>query len=494
MSFMDFLFKHYEVVKKADIPSITSVCTHSDKVKDSSLFVALKGKSSDGHDYLKQAVHQGAVAFLLKKTDNIPADFKGLVLKHKNSSKVLPLILNEFYNFPSEKLFTVGVTGTNGKTSFCYLLEHIFKFCGWPTALIGTVNQHFEKHKWPSVLTTPDPAELFERLNDFVRLGAKSAVMEVSSHALDQNRLEGVEFKALVFTNLTRDHLDYHGSMENYFQAKKKLFVQRESNRNKNFFCLINQDDEYGRRLKELIRGPCYSYGQDSHSDFCFKIKNPFGFHSVFELKSPSGCYKFSLPLAGEYSVYNAVSAVSCALLTGFKEEDCVQALKSFPGVPGRLEKVTAKNLPFDIFIDYAHTPSALSCVLQTLKNLGKNLIVVFGCGGDRDKEKRPQMMRTALRFSDHIFFTTDNPRFEEPEQIAEQALKDVTSEDKKKITVELNRKEAIGKALQFAKKGDLVLIAGKGHENFQIVKGKKIPFCDKKTVLNCLNELSLND
>ena len=492
MSFIEFLINNYEVVKKAEIKSLSSVCTHSDKVKDSSLFVALKGQKTDGHDYLEQAVHRGASVLLVEKTDNISSDFKGIILKYKNKLETLPQILNQFYNFPSEKLFTVGVTGTNGKTSFCYLLEHLFKFCGWPTAVMGTLDQHFDQYKWPATLTTPDSAEIFERLNDLVRLEARAVVTEVSSHALDQNRLMGIDFKAMVFTNLTQDHLDYHGNMENYFQAKKKLFIQVEKERNKNNFCLVNQDDEYGQRLKKLIRNPCYTYGQNPDSDFCFKIKSQTNSKSVFELKSLSGHYNFSLPLAGDYNVYNAVSAISCAMLTGFKAEDCAQALKNFSGVPGRLEKVISKNLPFDIFIDYAHTPSALSCVLQTLKNRRGNLILVFGCGGDRDQEKRPLMLSTALNFADHIFFTTDNPRFEEPEQIAEQALKQLSAKDKAKITVELDRKEAIKKAIQFARPGDCVLIAGKGHEQFQLIKNKRIPFCDKKTALDCLKELGL--
>ena len=494
MNFIEFLFNNYKVVKKAEIKSLSSICTHSDKVKDSSLFAALKGQKTDGHNYLKQAIQRGASVLLVEKTDNIPPDFKGAILKYKSKLEGLSKILNQFYNFPSEKLFTVGVTGTNGKTSFCYLLEHFFKFCGWPTAVMGTVDQHFNQHKWPATLTTPDPSEIFERLNDFIRLEARAVVMEVSSHALDQNRLKGIDFKAMIFTNLTQDHLDYHKNMENYFQAKKKLFTQAEQERNKNNFCLVNQDDEYGRRLKNLIHSsPCYTYGQDPESDFCFKIKSQTNSKSVFELKSLSGHYEFLLPLAGDYNVYNAVSAISCAMLTGFKAKDCVNALKNFPGVPGRLEKVIHKNLPFDIFIDYAHTPSALFNVLQTLKNQAEKLILVFGCGGDRDQEKRPLMVGTALNFADHIFFTTDNPRFEDLDQITEQALKQSSAKGKSKITVELDRKEAVKKALQYARPGDCVLIAGKGHEQFQLIRDKRIPFSDKETALSCIKELGLN-
>jgi len=291
------LLNNYEVVKKAEIKPLSSVCTHSDKVKDSSLFIALQGQKTDGHRYLKQAVQRGASVLLVEKTDNIPSNFKGTVLKYRNKLETLSKILNQFYNFPSEKLFVMGVTGTNGKTSFCYLLEHLLKFCGWPTAVMGTVDQHFNQHQWPAALTTPDPAEIFERFNDFARLEARTVIMEVSSHALDQNRLKGIDFKAMIFTNITQDHLDYHESIENYFQAKTKLFTQTTGQK-KNNFCLVNQDDEYGQRLKKLIKSPCYTYGQNPDSDSCLKIKSQNSFKSGFELKSPSGQYEFSSPYA----------------------------------------------------------------------------------------------------------------------------------------------------------------------------------------------------
>lgn len=473
-------------MKKTEITALSSVCTHSSKVKDGSLFVALKGKKSDGHNHLKQAVERGACVLLVEQTDSVPVTFKGTILRYKEDPN-LPQILNEFYDFPSEKLFTVGVTGTNGKTSFCYLLERLFQHCGWPTGVIGTVDQHFKEHKWPAVLTSPEPVELFERLNDFVHLGAKAVSIEVSSHALDQKRVSGIDFNALVFTNLSQDHLDYHRDMESYFQAKRRLFFLSKG---KNTFCLVNQDEEYGRRLKKET--PCWTYGQDKSADFRFQIKNFARNGAVFELKSPSGVHEFYLPQAGEHGVYNATGALACAMLTGFKAEDCAQALKTFSGVPGRQKRIAAgKKLPFEVMLDYAHTPVALACVLSALKTGGQRVILVVGCGGDRDKEKRPQMAEAALRFADQIFWTTDNPRFEEPEQIAQGALGHLTGKQKEKITVELDRKTAIQKAICSAGRGDIVLIAGKGHEAFQIVKDQKIPFSDKSVALDCLKSLS---
>ena len=486
MKFIDFLLHHCEAIRKANIPPLSSLCAHSKKVRPSSLFMAIKGQKSDGHNYIEQAVSQGASLLLVQKTDNIPSHFKGMILKYEDKDKILPQILNQFYDFPSKKLFTVGVTGTNGKTSFCYMLEHIYNFCGWPTAVMGTVDQHFKQNKWPSLLTSPDPMELFERLNDFVKLGARAVVMEASSHALDQNRLAGLDFNGLVFSNLSQDHLDYHGNMENYFQAKQKLFSME---RGKNLFFLVNQDDKYGQRLKKRGLKPGYGYGQDSRAEFCFAIKSQKNLSSVFELKSSFGSQEFFLPLPGDYNVYNAVSALSCAMLTGFKAKDCAQALKSFLGAPGRLERVSPLDFPFDVFVDYAHTPSALAQALSALKAKNKKIILVFGCGGDRDKDKRPKMAETALKLADFVFLTTDNPRLEEPQQIADEALSFLSSQQREKITVELDRKTAIQKAIQSAKKGDRVLIAGKGHENYQIIKNKRIPFCDRRTALEFLNK-----
>ena len=513
MRFIDFLLKHYESVPHSSSSQglgtknelvkfakpqrvgtrlkISSICTHSAKTQKDSLFVALKGRETDGHEYLRQAVNKGASALLLSETDYVPSHFKGLVLKYKPPLKSLSKVLNCFYEEPSHKLFTVGVTGTNGKTSFCYLLEHLFKHCGWPTAVIGTVGQFFENHRWPGSLTTPEPAELFERLKDFVNLSARAVIMEVSSMALDQHRLDGLDFNGLVWTNLSQDHLDYHGSMDNYFQAKANFFLERGPAQGKNFFYLINQDDEYGKKLKKLLNKKCWTYGQDTNVDFCFKIKLLSSSHSVFELRSPEGVCEFYLPLTGKYNIYNAVSALSSAMLTGFKAEDCKSALKSFPGVPGRMEKVCfSVKTSFEVIVDYAHTPSALSSVLSALKSYFKNIILVFGCGGDRDKDKRTQMASIALKWTHHVFLTTDNPRHEDPEQIAWETLKGLDTKQRQKVTVELDRQQAIKKALSFAKKGDLVLIAGKGHEKFQIVGDKKIPFCDKSIALEGLKEL----
>ena len=489
MTFEDFLLNFYTLSQGSFKGlKISSISNHSDKVKKNSLFIAVKGRKTNGHNYLRQAVEKRASVLLVADAETVPSSFQGVVLVYKEKLN-LGKLLNRFYDFPSKKLFTVGITGTNGKTSFCYLLEHLFQFCGWPTGLIGTVDQHFNERRWPAGLTTPTAVELIERLNDFVKLSARAVVMEVSSIALDQNRVEGVDFNALVFSNLSQDHLDYHGSMENYWTAKKKLFLQAEQSQNKNLFYLFNQDDIYSHKMQAVLKKPYWTYGQGESSDFCFKVKESSQLKTIFQLKSPYGQFDFSISLTGLYNVYNAVSALACAMLTGFKPEECQKALACFPGVPGRLEQLkTGKN--FDVFIDYAHTPEALSVVLKVLKSNFKAVILVCGCGGDRDKKKRPLMARTAVSLSDHVFWTNDNPRYEDPEQIAEEALKGINNEEKKKITVELDREQAIRKAIGFAKEGDCVLIAGKGHEQFQIIKDKKYPFCDKSLALNFLQSI----
>ena len=262
------------------------------------------------------------------------------------------------------------------------------------------------------------------------------------------------------------------------------MFSLAEQSPEKNLFYLLNQDDIYSHKIRSGLKKRTWTYGQSHSSDFCFKIKKQTFLQTLFECSSPFGKQDFCLNFMGEYNVYNAVSALACALLTGFKPEDCRQALKSFKGVPGRLEKITTGK-DFEVFIDYAHTPTALWHVLKSLKEFFTPLILVFGCGGNRDKQKRSTMMKVALQFADQIFLTTDNPRDEDPELIAKDCLKG--NKNIKKVTVELDRALAIKKAIQSLKKGASVLITGKGHEQFQILKNKKIPFCDKQTALRFL-------
>ena len=491
MAFIKFLLNQYEILQRGSAASISSICSHSDKAKPSALFIALKGQRANGHCAIKKAIQNGASALLVEDSSAIPPDFKGLALKyHGKQGLRLPRLLNCFYKNPSQKLFTVGVTGSNGKTTFCFMLEHIFKKCGWATAVIGTVDRRFQDYKQPAALTTPDPVELFKATDEFVRRGAKALIMEVSSIGLDQGRVEGIDFNGLVFTNLSQDHLDYHKDMEDYFSAKKKLFALPAGKGGP--FQLVNKDDRYGQRLAQSLSFS-HTYGAGAGCDFLYKIKNRKLWSSDFVLRAPSGSSQVSLPVPGDHNVSNAVAALAGAVLTGFSLQEAALALSSFPGTPGRWQRVCSKALPYDILIDYAHTPAALRAVLKSLRALyNKKLLLVFGCGGDRDKGKRPQMMKEALQRADKIFFTSDNPRFESAESIIQDSFKNISKEEKRAITVEWDRKKAIKKALQLAGPGDCVLIAGKGHEAYQIKGDKKIPFCDVTAVRQSLCEIGL--
>ena len=342
----DFLFRHFQVIKKGISRDITSIAIHSEKVSKNSLFVALKGEKEDGHSFLKEAVKRGAEALLVEEVSQIPMDFKGLILKTEDGRGSLSLLLNELYDFPSRKLFTVGVTGTNGKTTTASMIEYLFCNSGWRTGLIGSIEQRCGDKKWPSFLTTPEPVELFSRLKDFLDLEAKALVMEVSSIGLQQKRVEGLDFNIGLFTNLSRDHIDYHKNLENYFQAKKRLFQLIEET-GKNSLFLINRDSAGGRRLLKELKGPCLTFGAGEKGDFSFKIKQENLNGTLFEVKTPKGVAEILLPLPGLYNVYNAVGAFATALMAGFSIDSSKKNSGEFPGCAGSLGIDYTKKSPF---------------------------------------------------------------------------------------------------------------------------------------------------
>ena len=480
----DFLLQHFEILQKGLDKDIFSISSCSEEVKKGALFVAIKGQMDDGHRYLNQACQKGARFLLVQEDSSVPPSFTGTVARTADTLKALSQLLNEFYDHVSQKLFVVGVTGTNGKTTTACLTEHIFNHCGWPTGLIGTIERRFKDRAWPARLTTPDPVELFQRLKDFFDLSAKAVVMEVSSIALDQRRTEGVDFNVGVFTNLTRDHLDYHLNFENYFSAKKNLFRKMENLDNNHFVSLINEDDDFGRRLLKELRGRRYTFGERDSADFSFTIKSQDLFHTLFTIQSPDDFSEGEIALAGRHNMYNVAGAVAVAATAGFSLSDCVKSLKSFSGVSGRLEKITSRQHPFHVFVDYAHTPSALQQVLRSLNSFQSTagrVVTIFGCGGNRDREKRGEMAQVAARLSHRVFLTSDNPRHEEPNAIIEDCLRSLSQKDRGKFVVEPDRHAAIQKAIQEAGKGDFLLIAGKGHETVQIIGDKRFPFDDRK-------------
>lgn len=475
---------------------VTSICNDSRKVVPRSVFVAIRGHYVDGHDYINKAVENGAMALVVEDKEKVSADFEGLVFIVPDSRQVLDILSVRFFGYPGNELFCVGVTGTNGKTSVTYMVESILNRNLLLTGVIGTIDHHIGSHHYSSTLTTPDSIELQSRLKDFLQEGARAVAMEVSSHALVQGRVESVPFNSVVFTNLTHDHLDFHGTMKDYFAAKQKLFndLLWKSNK-KNLWAIVNVDDPWGRQIIVADRAIIWTYGQKD-ADFEFKILNMDFSGTYFELATPFGEISIHLPLLGLHNVYNAVASIAVGLSAGVKLELCKKAIEEFPGVPGRLEVVSHfeyKNVK--VFIDYAHTPDALKNVLSSLcevrnQSLTQNhrIGLVFGCGGDRDRTKRPEMARVAAQFADYIYVTSDNPRTEDSHQIIQDIVKGFSAEDQLKFKVEIDRRLAIQYAIQESQEGDVILIAGKGHEKYQIIQKQSFPFDDYQVAKEFLN------
>jgi UDP-N-acetylmuramoyl-L-alanyl-D-glutamate--2,6-diaminopimelate ligase len=468
-------FSHVEVI---------DICYDARKVTPGAVFVAVRGAKADGHDFLGDAILKGAVALVLEDREKLPEGFSGFVLQVPNSRQVLDILASRYFWDPGRDLFCIGVTGTNGKTSITYMVECILDYARMPVGVIGTVNHRLGSKVWPSEMTTPDPVNLQKRLNDFRQEGASAVVLEVSSHALAQKRVDSVPFNSVVFTNLSRDHLDYHKSMEEYFSAKQRLFTDLLWKTSKSpCFAIINTDDKWGRQLRVADPAILWTYGQ-REGDFQFEIIKMEFTSTVFKVQTPAGEAEVLLPMSGTHNVMNALAAIAVAISAGITLQTCVKALGNFAGVPGRLQAV-GNDKGLSVFVDYAHSPDALENVLTALlkvrESLGSTAKVwtVFGCGGDRDKGKRPLMTLMALKYSDHVIITSDNPRTEDPGQIIRDMTEDLPAGEQYKIQIEVQRREAIQMAIRQAKPGDVILIAGKGHEDYQIIGEEKLPFSD---------------
>lgn len=462
---------------------VLSICFDARQVKPGSVFVAIRGNENDGHNYIEQAISNGAIALVVENKSKVPSSYSHLVLEVSDSREILDILASRFYNFPSQDLFCFGVTGTNGKTSITYILEHILSYYKTPMAVMGTVNHRIGHKIWPNQGTTPDPVTLQQRLRDFADEGARAVAIEVTSHALEQKRAHSVHFNTVIFTNLTLDHLDYHKTMQNYFDAKQKLFTDLMWLTSKfPKFAVINIDDVYGRRLKVAADVTDLTYGQ-RESDFQFKILKMNFSETEIEIKNAADIYKAVLPVCGEHTIYNIVASCAAAVSAGIGIEQSLKALKTFSGVPGRLQKVESESGKV-VFVDYAHTPDALENVLKSLQSVRKSsksnnkIITVFGCGGDRDKTKRPLMAEIAARLSDYTVITSDNPRTENPQAIIDDIVKGVPPLNKN-YQVEADRELAIKKAIEHAQNNDVILIAGKGHEDYQIIGTEKKYFSD---------------
>lgn len=476
---LDELIKGVNAIKikgSTDL-DIKNVKIDSNSVNDGTLFICINGRGFDGHDFISQVVNYGAIAIICEK--EVDTSVTQVIVD--NSRKAMSIIAGNFYSHPDKALKIIGVTGTNGKTTTTHILKKIFDVSKIKCGVIGTLGIYYcDKYLEPS-LTTPDPLELFKILFDMKESGIKVVVMEVSAHALYLEKIEGLFFEVAVFTNFTQDHLDFFGTMEEYKNAKLKFF---ENNRCK--FIVSNSDDELGLYIIQNYKN-VISYGIDNPADnFAIKIAERQD-GTKFVINLFDCIYDVNLSLIGKFNVYNSLAAATSSSLLGVKTDDVILGLESVKEVSGRLELVY--NNDFAVYIDYAHTPDGLKKALLSLRTLSSGRIInVFGCGGNRDNGKRKIMGEISGKLADFTVITTDNPRFEEPMDIIRQIEEGVLSVSKKYVIVQ-DRAEGIKYALDYARKGDTVLIAGKGAEKYQDVLGVKHLYNDKETITEILGD-----
>lgn len=464
---------------------VKGISSDSRKVKDGFVFVAIKGANDNGERFIRQALRNGAGLVISQgKGVKINVSSGRVMIKVNDPRTVLAMLAAEFYAYPSRDIKTVGVTGTNGKTTITYLLESILKKSGFNPAVVGTVNYRFGGRVLDSFNTTPGPVEMQSLMNAMRKRAVDYLAMEVSSHALSQRRVSGIDFHSAIFTNLTLDHLDYHKNMRNYFLAKAELFRTLGMRS----FAVFNNDDPYAKELCNLTRARKVTYALNRNADFKAKNIKLSVNGSRFSIDTPGNKINIVSSLIGAHNVYNILASYAWAFTEGLDCNIIKKGIEEFSCVPGRLERVKHKSGPA-VFVDYAHTPDALKNVISSLRQIKKgNIIVVFGCGGERDRSKRPKMGRLATELSDYVFITSDNPRSEDPLKIINEIKCGIR---KNNYSIFVDRKEAIEKALSMAKRADMILIAGKGHENYQIFKDGKIFFDDKEVAERCLERMN---
>lgn len=457
----------------------------SRKISPGDLFVCLPGHTVDGHDYAKKAAEAGAAAFVVQRwLDDVTLP----QLKVKDSRVAMAVLGNVFFDFPSSRMKVIGVTGTNGKTTTTYLIERILLDQGKSAGLIGTIQRRFAGQTFPMSGTTPESLELQRYLHEMIEVDTDYCVMEVSSHALDQGRVKGTKFRTAVFTNLTQDHLDYHKSMEEY-RAAKGLFFSRLGNTyasspEERSYAVLNADDTASAYFAKQTAVEIVTYGVDQEADVRASNIRITAKGTTFHADTFLGNIEITLKMVGKFNVYNALAAMTVALLEGVSLQDIKSSLEAIPGVDGRVEAVD-EGQSFAVIVDYAHTPDGLENVLNAVNEFAKGRVIcVFGCGGDRDRTKRPIMGKIAARLSGYVIVTSDNPRTEDPELI----LKDIEAgleEDgvpRERYELIVDRREAIQKAIEMASPEDVVLIAGKGHETYQLI-GKEVHDFDDRIV-----------
>lgn len=472
------LLEGMEVISQTISPDteITHVCVDSRATQKGSLFVAVPGNRCDGGHYARQAVDRGAVCVVCQS--ELPPDLPWV--KVRDARLALSQLACRWYGHPSRQLTMLGVTGTNGKTTVTYLLRHILQRTGMKTGLIGTVQNIVGEQTLPAQRTTPDALQIQQLLSAMTKNGCSHAVMEVSSHALDQHRAEGIDFAVGIFTNLTEDHLDYHGTMGCYCDAKAKLFQMSRMG-------VCNADDPWTERLLAGASCPSVYYGIHNPAEVWAEDIFLHSRSVDFTVCTARTRTPVHLGVPGRFSVYNALGAIAACGELGIPPEECAAALATFPGVAGRMEVVPTPGKPYTLLIDYAHTPDALENVLKTVRGFAQNrVIAVFGCGGDREREKRPLMGHIAGKLADLTIITSDNPRTEEPMAIIQDILPGIAGAEDKYI-VEPDRRGAIALAMGRAAAGDVIVLCGKGHETYQEIGDKTIPMDEREIVRSLL-------
>lgn len=470
----------YEVIKGNEESKVQNIRYDNRKIEQGDAFVCVKGFKVDGHSFIGDVIKKGAKTLIVQEDVSVQEDIT--IIKVRDTRKALAIMSSNYFGNPKDKLKIIGITGTNGKTTSAFIIKSILEKAGFMTGLIGTIANYIGNKKVDAVRTTPESYELHELFKNMVDAGVEYCVMEVSSHSLELDRVYGIQFEEGIFTNLTRDHLDFHKTFENYYNAKFKLFERSNHS-------IINLDDLYGTNIvKDIeergVKTKVSTFSIEKESDFkAFEIKSHSN-GSEFKVNLES-IEEFSINIPGEYNIYNSLGCIICAYNLNIPMDKIKEGLSDVV-IPGRCELVAKeKNLPYSIIIDYAHTPDGLENILSTVKAFTKNrMISVFGCGGDRDKVKRPQMGKIGCELSDIAIITSDNPRSEEPMDIINDIVKPLNYDN---FVIEVNRKEAIRKAMNMALEGDVIVIAGKGHETYQILKDETIHFDEREVVYDIL-------
>ncbi|MBI5722817.1 MAG: UDP-N-acetylmuramoyl-L-alanyl-D-glutamate--2,6-diaminopimelate ligase [Planctomycetes bacterium] len=484
-----------ELIKKAELGSVSlkgdadvaRLADDSRKCGPGACFVAVRGWLDDGHKYIPQALSAGCVAVVCEDASAVPAGSNVAIAVVDDTHRALGRLAQAILDWPARKLSLVGVTGTNGKSTVTHLIQAVLAEVGHKPALLGTITYETGRRSIPAPNTTPGPLTLAEVTAEMVQAGRTHLVMEVSSHALHQRRIEGLDFQIAVFTNLTGDHLDYHRTMDEYRSVKRTLFA----NLSPKATAIVNRDDQTSDFMTESIAAKSIWYGLSPLADLRGRIDQIDISGSRFDLIFGGRNISVSTPLIGRHNVYNCLAAIGACAALGADMDKIVAGIGKVARVPGRLERV-ASAAPFQVFVDYAHTDDALENVLKSLRGIasGGRIIAVFGCGGDRDRTKRPRMGKVAEKFADLMVITSDNPRSEDPQGIINEIIAGLSEQGRSRADIQPDRRQAIARAVELAKPGDVVLIAGKGHETYQLVAGKKHDFDDVQIARQTVDRL----